>query len=693
MPPKRAAAAAPEAKKKPAAKRAPAAKKPAAKKPAAKPAAPKRKPATAAKATATATKKKAPTSSSAAAAAKKKPAAAAKKPAAPRAAKAAVVKKKPVPKAAPKATKVAPQKKKPAAAAAAAKKPAAAAAAKAAAKRKAPSAPSSALPSLDCFTFGSNPFGALGLGEDVVEKFRPAFVPLPKSARCAQVACGGMHTLALSSDGRVFSWGVNDEGALGRPTAGSAWGEQGGGGGAGSTPATAAKKGSGAGATAAKKAQEEEEEEDPHVPGEVRLPAAARGAVVAVAAGDGVSVALTSAGDVWGWGLFKDDASGLKGFPSAAGGAGTGKMQRLPVLVYDAAGGGGGGKPAAAAASEPAPAAKKQKTAASSSSSSPPSSSPSSLGPIIKVACGLHHVAMLTRGGDVLTFGMAGQGQLGRVDPFDQSSRPPALEALLQPTAATAGVKAALAAAGVASGDTLVDVACGAYATYAVTKQGRVVAWGLNNAGQLALPPPDARAEGTRQFVWRPTVVPWFGPAGSAAGAGAAAAGGGKGAGGGKKQQQHKSKGAVSAVAGGEHHALAIMRGTGKVFAWGSPTYGMLGRADVDVGAGGEAKHPEPKEVDGAADGLGAEKGGAVAVAAGTNLSACVTRSGNLYLWGSNVSGQMAKGADDDDCEAPTRMRRAKTFGQRRIRGVAFGGQHAALVAEQEEEGAGALSP
>ena len=33
----------------------------------------------------------------------------------------------------------------------------------------------------------------------------------------ASVVAGGMHTLALSVDGVVYSFGCNDEGALGRP--------------------------------------------------------------------------------------------------------------------------------------------------------------------------------------------------------------------------------------------------------------------------------------------------------------------------------------------------------------------------------------------------------------------------------------------------------------------------------------------
>ena len=31
-----------------------------------------------------------------------------------------------------------------------------------------------------------------------------------------KIVCGGMHTAALASDGTVWTWGCNDEGALGR---------------------------------------------------------------------------------------------------------------------------------------------------------------------------------------------------------------------------------------------------------------------------------------------------------------------------------------------------------------------------------------------------------------------------------------------------------------------------------------------
>jgi alpha-tubulin suppressor-like RCC1 family protein len=43
------------------------------------------------------------------------------------------------------------------------------------------------------------------------------YPPLP-SVQILQVACGGMHTVVLTTDGQIYTWGVNDEGALGRET-------------------------------------------------------------------------------------------------------------------------------------------------------------------------------------------------------------------------------------------------------------------------------------------------------------------------------------------------------------------------------------------------------------------------------------------------------------------------------------------
>jgi regulator of chromosome condensation len=41
-------------------------------------------------------------------------------------------------------------------------------------------------------------------------------VGLHSARSILKLVCGGMHTVALSTHGKVYTWGCNDEGALGR---------------------------------------------------------------------------------------------------------------------------------------------------------------------------------------------------------------------------------------------------------------------------------------------------------------------------------------------------------------------------------------------------------------------------------------------------------------------------------------------
>lgn len=238
----------------------------------------------------------------------------------------------------------------------------------------------------------------------------------------------------------------------------------------------------------------------------------------------------------------------------------------------------------------------------------------------------------------------AGQGQLGRVPAFSASSgvgRPDAA-ALLTPQPVP-GLASAI-------GPDVADIGAGAYGSFAISGRGAVAAWGLNNGGQLALPL--AASQDGEQCVWVPTAVPAL----------SAAAG-------------------VVGVAGGEHHSVALTR-SGSVLAFGSSNYGMLGRSGLPRPVGKQTMCvPEPGPV-AAADGLGSEA--PTSLAAGVHVSACVTASGELYVWGSNVNGQMAKGAEEEDNEAPARVRRTKAFGNRRVLLASFGGQHAALLATED---------
>ena len=52
-------------------------------------------------------------------------------------------------------------------------------------------------------TLGQGDVGQLGLGEDILERKKPALVKGLDGMNIVQVECGGMHTVALTDDGKV----------------------------------------------------------------------------------------------------------------------------------------------------------------------------------------------------------------------------------------------------------------------------------------------------------------------------------------------------------------------------------------------------------------------------------------------------------------------------------------------------------
>ncbi|CAG9761411.1 unnamed protein product [Ceutorhynchus assimilis] len=125
---------------------------------------------------------------------------------------------------------------------------------------------------------GSGDVGQLGLGPDVLEKSRPALVETKHEI--VDIYAGGMHSVCLTKEGKVLTFGCNDEGTLGRVT---------------------------------------EDDDDSCVPGEVVLP----GKVIQISAGDSHSAALLEDGRVFAWGTFRDSHGSM--------GLSVNGSERLPI--------------------------------------------------------------------------------------------------------------------------------------------------------------------------------------------------------------------------------------------------------------------------------------------------------------------------------------------------------------------------
>lgn len=68
------------------------------------------------------------------------------------------------------------------------------------------------------YSFGSDSCGELGLGKIGIERLTPGRVPISETVE--NVACGAMHVICLTTSGKIYTYGCNDEGALGRVTDG-----------------------------------------------------------------------------------------------------------------------------------------------------------------------------------------------------------------------------------------------------------------------------------------------------------------------------------------------------------------------------------------------------------------------------------------------------------------------------------------
>lgn len=236
----------------------------------------------------------------------------------------------------------------------------------------------------------------------------------------------------------------------------------------------------------------------------------------------------------------------------------------------------------------------------------------------------------------------------------------------------------------------IVLIGTGSYHSFAVDKDGRVYAWGLNSLHQTGVSEEDG---GDEPIIWSPTEVTSLSPK---------ALGGRR----------------IVQISGGEHHTLFLLS-DGTVYGCGRCDGFEIGlgedhplmqeisanRKAMKLAAEAEGKMfeepdafiPDPTPIrfppppttsdpNPALPPYTAPKEGAapinpiVQLSAGSRHNLVVSRSGHVYAWGLGSSCQLGLGSDVDHVQVPTRVRSKALDDGWKVDFASSGGQHCALL-------------
>ncbi|OBT76644.1 hypothetical protein VF21_05318 [Pseudogymnoascus sp. 05NY08] len=330
---------------------------------------------------------------------------------------------------------------------------------------------------LHIYVFGDGESGELGLGPTPINGNKPTAVTRPRlnpllsaaTVGVVQIAAGGMHCVALTHDQKILTWGVNDDGALGRDTTWEA-------------PTRDMDLASNSDDSSS------DGDLNPKECTPTAIPREAFGNVsgdfVQVVALDSASFALTSTGAVYGWGTFRAN-DGILGFTTTTAKSPnpSNKCQRTPlripslkkiislaagnnhILALDTAG-------RVFSWGTPEQSQLGRRLPRSRSTALTPA--PVALPPITKIACGAYHSFALAEYETVYAWGANNFGQTG----IPSSAGDPN-EVIPLPTPVTA-----------LSAHSIRNIAGGEHHSLACTLDGSLLTWGRCDDGQSGIPLP-----------------------------------------------------------------------------------------------------------------------------------------------------------------------------------------------------------